>query len=41
MNTSLEHLSTSSEYAEIARQSLEADRCALVVIDIQRNCSFR
>src|SRR3954468_20966655 len=35
MNTSLEHLSTSSDYAEIARQSLEANRCALVVIDIQ------
>ena len=35
MNTSLEHLSTGSEYAEIAQQSLEADRCALVVIDIQ------
>src|SRR5256885_16448145 len=36
MNTSLEHLSTSSEYAEIARQSIEADRCALGVIDIQQ-----
>src|SRR3954447_23993913 len=36
MNTSLEHLSTRSEYAEIARQSIEADRCALVVIDIQQ-----
>ena len=35
MNTSLEHLLTSSEYAEIARQSIEADRCVLVVIDIQ------
>jgi nicotinamidase-related amidase len=36
MNTSLEHLSTSFEYAEIARQSIEANRCALVVIDIQQ-----
>ena len=35
MDTSLAHLSASSDYAEIARQSLEADRCALVVIDIQ------
>ena len=36
MNTTLEHLSTSSEYAEIARRSLEADRCALVVIALQQ-----
>jgi nicotinamidase-related amidase len=35
MDTSLQHLSTISDYAEITRQPLEAERCALVVIDIQ------
>lgn len=36
MATTFENLSaTPSEYAEIARRSLEAERCALVVIDIQ------
>lgn len=31
----LDKLSAAHDYAEIARQSLEAERCALVVIDIQ------
>ena len=35
MSTVIEHLPTTSEYAEIARRPLEAERCALVVIDIQ------
>jgi nicotinamidase-related amidase len=34
MFTAIEHLATSSEYAE-ARRPLEAEKCALVVIDIQ------
>ena len=34
MLTSTE-LSQASEYAELARRPLEADQCALVVIDIQ------
>src|SRR5438270_11316097 len=35
MATGIEHLPTTSEYAEIARQPLQAERCALIVIDIQ------
>lgn len=35
MSTTIEHLPTSSEYAEIARRPLAAEQCALVVIDIQ------
>jgi nicotinamidase-related amidase len=35
MATSIEPLSTTSEYAEIARRPLHAEQCALVVIDIQ------
>jgi nicotinamidase-related amidase len=36
MITSLEnHSAVSADYAEIARRPLEADRCALIVIDIQ------
>jgi nicotinamidase-related amidase len=35
MATSIDHLPTTSEYAEIARRPLQADQCALVVIDIQ------
>src|SRR5512142_1542536 len=35
MATGIEHLPTTSEYAEIARRPLEAERCALVVIDVQ------
>jgi nicotinamidase-related amidase len=35
MFTAIEHLATSSEYAEAARRPLEAERCVLVVIDIQ------
>ena len=35
MATGIEHLPTTSEYAEIARRPLEAERCALIVIDIQ------
>jgi nicotinamidase-related amidase len=35
MVTVLENPSSTSDYAEIARQSLAAERCALVIIDIQ------
>jgi nicotinamidase-related amidase len=35
MGSTLENLPTASEYAQIARRSLEAERCALLVIDIQ------
>src|SRR5436853_7687888 len=35
MATGIEHLPTTSEYAEMARRPLEAERCALIVIDIQ------
>jgi nicotinamidase-related amidase len=36
MSTAFENVSTpASDYAEVARQALEAERCALVVIDIQ------
>jgi len=35
MSTMLDHAAPSSEYAEIARRPLNADQCALVVIDIQ------
>ena len=36
MSTLFEKISaTESEYAEVARQGLEAERCALVVVDIQ------
>jgi nicotinamidase-related amidase len=35
MSTSTEILPSTSEYAELARRPLEADQCALVVIDIQ------
>ena len=37
MPTAFENIATSAnEYAEAARRSLEADRCALVVVDIQQ-----
>lgn len=36
MATSIDHLPTTSEYAEIARRPLQAEQCALVVIDIQK-----
>lgn len=36
MATVFDHASTISEYAEMARRPLEADQCALVVIDIQQ-----
>jgi nicotinamidase-related amidase len=36
MATSLETVPTTSEYAQIAQRPLEADQCALVVIDIQQ-----
>jgi hypothetical protein len=35
MATGIEHLPITSEYADIARRPLEAERCALIVIDIQ------
>src|SRR5438045_6823861 len=35
MATGIEHPPTTSEYAEMARRPLEAERCALIVIDIQ------
>lgn len=35
MATSLERPASTSDYAEMARRPLEADHCALVVIDIQ------
>ena len=36
MSTSFENIATPvADYAELARQPLEADRCALVVVDIQ------
>lgn len=35
MATSIDQLPTTSEYAEIARRPLQAEQCALVVIDIQ------
>jgi nicotinamidase-related amidase len=36
MSTAFESLATpATEYAEVARRALEADRCALVVVDIQ------
>ena len=35
MSTTLDHAAPTSEYAEIARRPLNADQCALVVIDIQ------
>lgn len=35
MATSIDHLPTTSEYAEIARRPLQAEQCALLVIDIQ------
>src|ERR1700735_134650 len=36
MSTAFENVSTpANEYAEIARRPLEADRCALLVVDIQ------
>lgn len=36
MSTAFENVSTAAiEYAEIARRPLEADRCALLVVDIQ------
>jgi nicotinamidase-related amidase len=36
MSTALENVSISdTDYAEVARQTLEADRCALLVVDIQ------
>lgn len=36
MVTALEHAASISEYAEMARRPLEAEQCALVVIDIQQ-----
>ncbi len=37
MSTVLENISTPRrDYCEVARQSLEADRCALIVVDIQQ-----
>lgn len=36
MATVFDHASAISEYAEMARRPLEADQCALVVIDIQQ-----
>jgi nicotinamidase-related amidase len=36
MVTVLEHTATPADYAEIARRPLEAEQCALVVIDIQQ-----
>jgi|SRR5580658_5659955 nicotinamidase-related amidase len=35
MVTTIESIATTSAYAEMARRPLEADQCALVVIDIQ------
>src|SRR5580692_539409 len=35
MATTIENLSAAADYAEIARRPLEADKCALLVIDIQ------
>jgi nicotinamidase-related amidase len=35
MSTSFERVSNAADYAEMARRPLEADQCALVVIDIQ------
>jgi nicotinamidase-related amidase len=35
MNPTLEQRAPSADYAEIARQSLNPDQCALIVIDIQ------
>src|SRR5580698_4137242 len=35
MATTFENLSAAADYAEIARRPLEADKCALLVIDIQ------
>jgi nicotinamidase-related amidase len=36
MASTMEHRIANSEYAEIARRPLEAEQCALVVIDIQQ-----
>jgi nicotinamidase-related amidase len=36
MVTTFERASTTSDYAEIARRPLEAEHCALIVIDIQQ-----
>ncbi len=36
MVTSLESIGTAADHAEAARRSLEAEQCALVVIDIQQ-----
>ncbi len=35
MSTTLDHAAPTSEYAEMARRPLNADQCALIVIDIQ------
>src|SRR6202046_1528856 len=35
MATTFENLSAAADYAEIARRPLEADKCALLVIDLQ------
>jgi nicotinamidase-related amidase len=35
MVTTFENVPSASEYAEIARRPLEADQCALIVVDIQ------
>jgi nicotinamidase-related amidase len=35
MVTTFENVTAASEYAEIVRRPLEADRCALIVVDIQ------
>ncbi len=37
MSTVFENAATPArDYSEVARQSLEADRCALIVVDIQQ-----
>ena len=35
MSTAFDNISTVSDYAEMARRPLEADQCALIVVDIQ------
>ncbi|MFY9792218.1 MAG: hydrolase [Candidatus Sulfotelmatobacter sp.] len=36
MSTVFENAAPARDYSEVARQSLEADRCALIVVDIQQ-----
>jgi nicotinamidase-related amidase len=36
MSTAVENISATSDYAEVARRTLEAERCALIVVDIQQ-----